>query len=98
MKLITIKYILLSNYDHFDNVTEYTVHSPDNSIVAWAKLRDYGVYEVRGQYMFALQVNSNNNSIISNYNSNTTMIDDLCILVYTDGTVKKAGKLNNLSY
>lgn len=89
------KYIFLSSFTSLDNITEYTTHSPGNDIVAWAKLRDDGIYEVRGQYMFALQVNSDKNSIISNYNSNTTMIDDSCILVYPDGTVNKAGKLND---
>lgn len=93
------KYILLSvNDPFFNNATEYVTHRPDINVVAWAKLRNDGIYEVRGEYLYEFQVNSGKDSIISNYNSDSTKIDDSCILVYPDGTIIKTGKLNKPSY
>ncbi|WP_321832927.1 hypothetical protein [Clostridium butyricum] len=89
-------YVIISPYELFYNKKEkYDAHVPANEVfVAWAKLRDDGIWEVRGEYLFGFQVKDNNASIISNYDSQSKQVDDSCILVYPDGTVKNAGKIN----
>ena len=103
--LVTVKkdlspYVLVSSCDLLEySEGRFDSHSAGgNDIVAWANLRDDGIWEVRGEYLFGFQVKSDNASIISNYDSQTKQVDDSCILVYPDGTVKFAGNINEVSY